>query len=394
MTHRHLGHDIFGGEEEHPPAEPPRELRRRDLHAKPPRRHGRRWLVLLLTAVVVLVVGTVAWSSISPLVSKITSLGHSDPTDYPGPGTGQVTVVVKQGDTGEDIATTLKAAGVVLTRTAYLDSARANPEASAAIQPGTYLLRAKMTGAEAFAMLSDPANRQGGGVTVREGLWKSEIFDLLAKQTGTPPADYVAAAKDTKALGLPAAAKGNLEGYLFPATYDFPDGMSAAAQLKTMVAKAVEQFTSAGLTPATMERTVIVASIVEAEARGEADRGKVARVIENRIKNTGAPNYGLLQLDSTVSYGAQHRSVTTTDAERADPNPWNTYVHKGLPIGPIGNPGLKAVEAALHPTPGPWLFFVAVNPITGETKFATTQAEHDRDVAQFQAFCQAHPGTC
>jgi UPF0755 protein len=394
VTHRPLGHDLFGGALEQPPDEPPRELRRRDLHAKPPARRGRRWLVLLLTAAVVLVVGTLAWSSISPLISTITSLGHSDPTDYPGPGTGQVTVVVKQGDTGGDIATTLKAAGVVLTRTAYLDAARANPETSAAIQPGTYLLRSQMTGAEAFAMLSDPANRQGGGVTVREGLWKSEIFDLLAKQTGTPLADYVAAAKDTKALGLPAAAKGNLEGYLFPATYDFPEGLSAAAQLKAMVAKAVEQFTAAGLTPATMERTVIVASIVEAEARGEADRAKVARVIENRVKNTGAPNYGLLQLDSTVSYGAKHRSVTTTDAERADPNPWNTYVRKGLPVGPIGNPGLKAIDAALHPTPGPWLFFVAVNPVTGETKFATTQAEHDKDVAQFQAFCRAHPGTC
>ncbi len=394
MTDRHLGHAIFGGEEEHAAQETPEQVRRQGLHARSPKRRGRRWLVLLVTVAVVVGGGAAAWSSISPVVSSITSFGHSAPTDYPGPGTGQVTVVVKQGDTGEDIATALKAAGVVLTRAAYLDAARANPEASAAIQPGTYTLRSQMTGAGAFRMLTDPANRVGGGVTVREGLWATEIYDLLAKQTGQPRADYVAAAKDPKALGLPAAAHGNIEGYLFPATYDFPEGMSAADQLKAMVAKAVEQFTAAGLTPATMERTVIVASIVEAEASGAADRGKVARVIENRVKNTGPPNYGLLQLDSTVSYGVKHRSVTTTDAERADPNPWNTYVHKGLPIGPIGNPGLKAIQAALHPTPGPWLYFVAVNPVTGETKFATTQAQHDQYVAEFQAFCRAHPGTC
>ncbi len=401
MTDKHLGHAIFGGGDAAPDGvhgefhgESPSTVRRRDLHSRPPKRRGRRWIVLLATLVLVGGVGTVAWSSLSPLVSKITSIGGGSPTDYPGPGTGSVEIVIKQGQTGEDIATTLKAADVVLTRTAYLTAARADPEASAAIQAGTYRLRLKMTGAEAFAMLIDPASRVSGGITVREGLWATEIYAVLSKSTGVPVADYVAAAKNAKALGLPAAANGRIEGYLFPATYDFPEGMSAANQLKEMVAKALSEYEAAGLTPANMERIVIVASIVEAESSGAADRGKVARVVYNRLANSGPPNFGLLQLDSTVSYGVQKRSVTTTDAERADPNPWNTYVHKGLPVGPIGNPGLKAIEAALKPTPGPWLFFVAVNPITGETKFATTQAEHDRYVAEFQAFCRAHPGTC
>ena len=401
MTDKHLGHAIFGGGDaapgETPGGTPPdaaAALRRRDLHSRPSRRRARRWIVLLAVVVLVAGVGTVAWSSLSPLISKITSIGGGSPTDYPGPGTGSVDIVVKQGQTGEDIATTLKAAGVVLTRTAYLTAALTDPVASAAIQPGTYRLRLKMTGAEAFAMLSKPSSRVSGGITVREGLWASEVYPLLAKSTGAPVADYVAAAKNPAALGLPASAKGRIEGYLFPATYDFPEGMSAADQLKAMVAKALSEFDAAGLTPANMQRTLIVASIVEAESSGQADRGKVARVVYNRLANNGPPNFGLLQLDSTVSYGVQKRSVTTTDAERANTNPWNTYVHKGLPVGPISNPGLAAIKAALHPTAGPWLFFVAVNPITGETKFATTQAEHDRDVAEFQAFCRAHPGTC
>ncbi len=390
MTDSHLGHTIFGGD---PPGEQPGP-RRRDVHGRPPRRRrGRAWLVLGVVLLVVGGVGAAAWSSISPLISQITSIGKSTPTDYPGPGSGTVTIVIKSGDTSEEIATALKDADVVLTRTAYLDAARAHPQESAAIQPGSYVLKKHMTGAAAFDLLMDPASRSAG-ITVREGLWASEIFDLLSEQTGTPRADYDKAAKKPAAIGLPSIAKGNVEGWLFPATYDFPDGMSATQQIKRMVAKTTSELNDAGVAKADRERILIIASIVEAEANGEADRGKVARVILNRIKNTGPPNYGLLQFDSTVSYGAKHRSVTTTDAERADPNPWNTYVHKGLPVGPISNPGRKAIDAAINPTPGPWLFFVAVNPVTGETKFATTQAEHDRYVQEFQQFCRDHPGTC
>jgi UPF0755 protein len=139
---------------------------------------------------------------------------------------------------------------------------------------------------------------------------------------------------------------------------------------------------------------MIVASIVEAEANQKADLAKVARVIDNRVANQGPPNFGLLQFDSTVSYGVKRRSITTTDKERGDSNPWNTYVHKGLPIGPISNPGATSIEAAAHPASGTWLFFVAVNPETGETRFANTLAEHQQNVALFQAWCQDHPGKC
>jgi len=84
----------------------------------------------------------------------------------------------------------------------------------------------------------------------------------------------------------------------------------------------------------------------------------------------------------------QKRAVTTTDAERATVNAWNTYTKDGLPSTPIANPGVESLQAAAAPATGSWLFFVAVNPATGETKFATTQAEHDKYVAEFQAWCQ------
>jgi UPF0755 protein len=97
-----------------------------------------------------------------------------------------------------------------------------------------------------------------------------------------------------------------------------------------------------------------------------------------------------LQSDATVAYGTGHTDrVTTTGAERADAsNPYNTYARDGLPIGPIGLPGDDAIDAALHPTPGPWLYFVAVNLKTGETVFSTTAAEHDAAVKQWQAWCR------
>ena len=123
---------------------------------------------------------------------------------------------------------------------------------------------------------------------------------------------------------------------------------------------------------------------VEAEAKRPEDRAKVARVVLNRLAKPMR-----LQLDSTVSYGVKKRAITTTDAERATVNAWNTYTKDGLPGGPISNPGIASIEAAAAPVAGAWLFFVTVNPETGETKFAATQAEHDQYVAEFQAWCNA-----
>jgi UPF0755 protein len=101
-----------------------------------------------------------------------------------------------------------------------------------------------------------------------------------------------------------------------------------------------------------------------------------------------------LQLDSTVSYVTGKPGVATTAADRANPSPYNTYVHHGLPPGPISNPGQSAIDAALHPTAGTWLYFVTINPTTGETRFATTSAEASANKALFNAWCAAHLAVC
>jgi UPF0755 protein len=348
-----------------------------------PVRAARRLLVLLVAVGLVAVAAVAAVSVLRPMVS-----GFGASNDYPGPGSGSVEVVVNPGDTGRTIGATLEAAGVVKSAKAFSDAAAGNPAASG-IQPGTYTLPKEMKAADAVAFLTDTTHRSVPRVTIREGLWKTEVFAELAKQTGLPLADYEAAAKDAAALGLPAGAQGNIEGYLFPATYELPPKSTAVEQLQLMVQKSVAELTRLGIPADKVERTMILASIVEAEGRRAEDRPKIARVIENRL---AVPMR--LQLDSTVSYGVQKRSVTTTDAERATVNDYNTYARDGLPVGPIGNPGAFAIEAATNPTPGTWLYFVAVNPSTGETRFATTDAEHQQNVREFQAWCSANKGQC
>jgi len=375
------GYDPF--EEDHPA---PHEPRRIDRHLRKRRKTGRAAKRLLVFLVAIGLIGAAAFAAVAVLRPVFAGFGGD--TDFPGPGTAEVQVTVNAGDSGRAMAQTLFTAGVVKTAKAFTDAAADNP-ASAGIQPGEYTLKKEMKASDAVAYLANPANRSVPMVTIPEGRWKSEVFAILAKASGKPVADYETAAKDATALGLPASAKGNVEGYLFPATYEFAKDSSPTEQLRQMVQKAVATLSSLGVAPDDMEKAVITASILEAEGRSIEDREKQARVILNRI--AGGMN---LQLDSTVSYGVQKRALTTTDAERADKNPYNTYVNPGLPAGPIGNPSASSIEASQKPADGPWMFWVTVNPNTGETKFAVTPAEHDQYVKEFQAWCQANTGKC
>jgi UPF0755 protein len=153
----------------------------------------------------------------------------------------------------------------------------------------------------------------------------------------------------------------------------------------------MESLDAAGVAPEDRHRVLTIASLVQREAGTAEDFGKVARVVYNRL-DEGM----MLQFDSTSHYGYQVAhgeeptgSVFTTDKERADDNPYNTYAKTGLPAGPIAAPGDDAIEAALNPTDGDWLYFVAVNLETGESVFSSNLDEHNRAVAQLDAWCAA-----
>jgi UPF0755 protein len=278
---------------------------------------------------------------------------------------------------------------VVKTAAAFDDAASGNSQ-SGSIQPGTYALHAKMSAASALAMLLNPAKRTVPRVRIREGLWTSEIISALAAATGRPLVDYEVALKNPALLGLPAAARGKADGYLFPSTYEFAADATAAEQLQRMVAKSLQELGTLGVTPDRMQQVLTIASLVEAEASSRLDRPKVARVIDNRLARSMR-----LELDTTVSFISQRRGKAgTTLAERASKSSYNTYLVTGLPPGPIDSPGLSAMQAAINPTPGPWLYFVAVNPDTGETRFAVDAAGHASNVKLFLKWCSSHQGKC
>lgn len=349
------------------------------------RRGGCAVLAMVLAAVLVVGAVVVSFSSLGDLIPG----GGSDTEDYDGPGSGQVEVVVAEGESGADIGTTLHEQNVVASVGAFSNAATAQPDLASAIQPGTYQMKEEMAAEDALQWLADPANRVAQGITIREGLWRSEIYVILAEANGRTVEQYEAAERSSD-LQLPEEAEGDIEGWLFPATYEFDEGATPVQQLNAMIEKTVAELESANVPRSEWERTLTVASIVEGEA-GAADREKVARVVENRLEDTDGPTVGMLNMDSTVHYIFQERGrAGTTDEMRASDDPYNTYQHTGLPPGPINNPGAAAIEAAASPAEGDWLFFVTVNPDTGETKFATTQAEHDQNVQEFTEWCDAN----
>ena len=380
MTQPHLAESIFGDDG---------LASKKQKRTGPPRGRWRNIVALLLSLAVLGGGAFGVFTLAKPLIDKITAS-----TDFEGPGGDPVTVIVNQGDSGGVIAETLVSAKVIKTTDAFLSASSDEPELAKAIQPGKYVLKTEIAAKAALSYLADPANRAVLKVTIPEGLWASEIFERLSKATKIPVKDYEAAAADPTTLGLPAAAKDNPEGWLFPATYEFDEGVSAQAQLQEMVKQAVSVMTAAKVDEADWEETMILASIVESEAGSDADRPKVARVFINRLETPGDPTYGLLQSDATVSYGAKRRAVVPNEAELADNNPYNTRVNPGLPIGPISNPGKASILASAHPAEGDWFFFVTVDPETGETKFAKTFAEHQQNEAQFLTWCTDHPGVC
>ncbi len=361
--------------------EGPRRRSQRAAEKRRKRRKRRTWVTVLITVLVLGGAGGAAWLGLRPILESL-----SAPNDYTGSGTSAVTVRIPDGATGSRIATLLEEAGVVKSAKAYLDVADDNRD-SQSIQPGTYSLKREMSAQSALQALLDPASRQMKRVTIPEGSRASDILAKIAKDSGIPKAKLAAAAKDTEALGLPKEAKGKLEGWLFPATYDVEPGTDAAELLRGMVAKTEDTLAELGVAPKDQYRVLTIASLVQAEGRTPGDMGKVARVIATRLSR-GIP----LQLDSTVHYARGKFRIRTTYADLKVESPYNTYKYKGLPPGPIGSPGLVALEAARNPTPGPWLYFVTTNPITGETKFAVTDQEFAVIKAEYDRWQAANPG--
>ncbi|MFF5147120.1 endolytic transglycosylase MltG [Streptomyces sp. NPDC013157] len=220
-------------------------------------------------------------------------------------------------------------------------------------------------------------------LVIPEGWRASQVYDAVDKALALP-AGSTKSSVGTAGLKLPGDAGGNPEGYLFPATYPLDKDATPQSVLRFMVDTANRRFgwapVAAGAQRDAMNvyQAVTIASIVQAEAADKADMGKVARVVLNRLQR-GMP----LQMDSTLNYALNRSTLNTTVNDTRIENPYNSYQRMGLPPTPIDNPGEDAMRAALNPPSGNWLYFVTVKP--GDTRFTADFAEHQRNVADFNA---------
>lgn len=338
-------------------------------------------LVILITVFLVSFTASVVWPKVSEVFNGV------EIADYQGAGADPVVVTIPEGATGAQIGQVLYEADVVKSSEAFVEAFKANPRAQS-ITPGSYLINSKQSGVNAVAALLDPASRAENTVTIPEGFTKSQVFARIENVLGIPLADIEAAAT-SDAIGLPAEANGNIEGWIAPLTYKFEPNISAEDVLKTMVAARLKDMESLNISRSDWQRTIIVGSIVQREVNWPDYYGQVARVIENRLL-PGSESNGLLQMDSTVLYGVGKSGGIPTAAELADDNPYNTYKYTGLPPAPISNPSFEVLAASVNPPAGDWLYFVTVNLDSGETKFARTLSEHNENVAEFRAWVEAN----
>lgn len=313
--------------------------------------------------------------------------------DYSGSGGETVTITIYEGALGSDIGRELVDKDVVKSMDAFLRAFEANKAASS-IRPGTYTLKTRISAADAIAALLDDKNRDENNVTVIPGDTLAQTIQRMKDVTDFNPADIDSALRQTDALGLPAQAGGNLEGWLAPGTYELSSDETPQSLLKEMVAARVSELEQLKIAPEKWQEVLIKASILEREVNIDQYLGKVARVIENRLADPQGETQGLLQMDSTVSYAVGRTSGVPTAAELATDSPYNTYKVKGLPVGPIATPALPAIEATLNPEPGTWLYFVTVDLDTGETRFASTIEEHKQNEALLDQYCSTHTDKC
>lgn len=256
---------------------------------------------------------------------------------------------------------------------------------------GTYSLTVGMGYRAAIAALQAGPRTAFTTVTFPEGMTTHQIALLLEEKTGIPYADFTALARSgapqfSERFGfLVGAYDDSLEGFLYPDTYQIDVDATAQDVIAMMLARFGEVWGQVDKPSARTDRysvneLVTIASLVEREASLDKERPLVASVIDNRLKK------GMkLQFCSTVQFllpGEEERTkIRLTNADLQIDSPYNTYLHTGLPPGPIANPGREALDAALHPADTSYIYFVLTG-TDGSQTFATTAAEFERAKAR------------
>jgi UPF0755 protein len=374
-----------------------RVARNRAERGKRRRRFAGR-ITLAVIAVVVLaavLIGAKLWHTV---------FGTGD--DYAGGGKRDLVIQIQAGDSTTMVGETLHNQGVVRTVRAFVNAAHGN-SAINSIQPGYYRLRTEIPAANAVARLADP-NSRVGRLVIPEGrqlddttdmktnvvtpgiltlISRATCVDLDGNRRCVPVEDLRAAAGNSapSVLAVPPWAvepvtelgkdHRRIEGLIAPGTFNVDPSASGEAILTSLISAGAVEYVKSGLVDTAQAMglspydILVVASLVQQESKSQ-DFAKVAQVIYNRLHA-----HHTLEFDSTVNYPLDRREVATTDADRAQRTPWNTYVSQGLPATAICSPGVEALTAAEHPEPGDWLYFVTID-AQGTTLFTKDYQQH------------------
>jgi len=319
---------------------------------------------------------------------------------FAGAGHGRVIVVIPKDSTASTVGSILARDGVVSSGfffevRALVDGKRDD------LHPGRFLMKKGESYSAAIAALSQPPPAAiPVKVVIPEGENRLQIAEIAAADGLT--GSYTKASERSPLLnpasyGAPKDTP-NLEGFLFPATYDMNAGAPASRLVSAQLAAFQERFGTAEAQRArdlhiTPYQLLTVASMVEREAQLPGDRPKIAAVIYNRLR-IGMP----LGIDATIYYAVEQAQGIATDTHELTESqlhidsPYNTRTHRGLPPTPISNPGMASIEAAAHPAHDPYLYYVAGADGCGEQVFSTTYAQFEIDAAAYNAAVKKNGG--
>ncbi|HZT06594.1 MAG TPA: endolytic transglycosylase MltG [Chloroflexota bacterium] len=357
-----------------------------------------KWRLISLAVILVAAAGAaglgaassgIGVNAIARWVDSIRGLDGGPVGDDPTP----VAFAIRPGESASAVADDLMRAGLIRSTSAFRIEVEMR-DAAAHIAAGDYELRRTMSVREVLDTLLRGPTISKRLITIPEGWRAEEIAQYLQARGVVDAAQFLnAVAGHDEALGvaLPAHAT-SFEGYLFPETYDFGPDPTVESVLETLYGQFQQRVTDSLVQGAaarglTLHQMVTLASIIEREATEPSERKEIAAVFENRLAK-GMP----LQADPTVQYARfPFGSLSQTrlwagDLGREDlqrDSPYNTYRVRGLPPGPIANPGLAAMRAVTAPSDDPWLYFVAKG--DGTHLFSATLDDHNRNVARVSA---------
>lgn len=314
------------------------------------------------------------------LLSAFLILGFGISVIKPADKNGEEqTIIVSEGMSLQDVAAKLENKGIIQSRTVFMVWARLM-RYSRMIKAGEYRLSPKMAPIRIMEIL-----KRGliitHPVTLPEGLSLYQIADTLSERGLVDRQRFISIAESgdyIKTFGIKAPT---LEGYLYPDTYQFARGLSAGSIIDAMINRFMdvirpleEQIKASNMK---LEEIITLASIVEKETGKAEERPVIASVFLNRLRKKMR-----IESDPTVIYGIKGFSGNLTRKDLNTPTPYNTYIIRGLPPGPVANPGIESISAVLNPTETDYLYFVSKN--DGSHHFSRTLQEHNRAVTVYQ----------